>query len=181
MTFVHPSQCTKTKACITKSHHEGTFVLLLIQTLQLQLNTEAVTRSFELHRDNLWAKDRSGAINLPVEIWTDSCGCSRSYPVSNRKNATGLVTSQVQPRESTLPKISQFQPLSRGQDRALPAHDLIPKGKKPVTTDHRGQRVLAILRINTTNSTCNESTKVQVSLSWYGSAVYHVVLLSSVV
>ena len=66
---------------ITKSHDEGTFVLLSLQTLQLQLYTEAVTRLLEWYRYNLWEKDRLGAINLPVRI------CLHHTPINTRKDS----------------------------------------------------------------------------------------------
>ena len=69
----------KPRLSITKSHDEGTFVLLSLQTLQLQLYTEAVTGLMEWCRDNLWAKDRLGAINLPVRI------CLHLTPINKRK------------------------------------------------------------------------------------------------
>ena len=65
---------------ITKSHDEGTFVLFSLQTLRLQLYTEAVTRLMEWYRDNLWAKDRLGAINLAVRI------CLHHTPINTLKD-----------------------------------------------------------------------------------------------
>ena len=69
----------KPRLSITKLHDEGTFVLLSLQTLQLQLYTGAVTGLMEWYRDNLWAKDRLGAINLPVRI------CLHHTPINKRK------------------------------------------------------------------------------------------------
>ena len=62
----------------TKSHDEGTFVLFSLQTLQLQLYTEAVTRLMEWYRDNLRPKDWLGAISLPVRI------CLHHTPIKTR-------------------------------------------------------------------------------------------------
>ena len=69
----------KPRLSITKSYDEGTFVLLSLQTLKLQLYTEAVTRLMEWYRDNLWEKDRLGAINLPVRI------CFHHTTINTRK------------------------------------------------------------------------------------------------
>ena len=65
---------------ITKSHDERFFVLLSLQTVQLQFYTEAVTRSMEWYRDSLWAKDRLGAINLTVRI------CLHHTPINTWKD-----------------------------------------------------------------------------------------------
>ena len=70
----------KQRLPITKSHNEGTLLSLSLQTLQLQLYTETVTRLMEWYRDNLWAKDRLGAINLPVRI------CLHHTPIITRKD-----------------------------------------------------------------------------------------------
>ena len=70
----------KPRLSITKSHDDGTFVLLLLQTLQLQLYTRAVTRLLEWYRDKLWALDRLVAINLPVRI------CLHHTPINTRKD-----------------------------------------------------------------------------------------------
>ena len=70
----------KPRLSITRSPDEGTFVLLSLQTLQLQLDTEAVTRLMECYRENLWEKDRLGAINLPVRI------CLHHTPIKTRKD-----------------------------------------------------------------------------------------------
>ena len=70
----------KPRLSITKSYDEGTFVLLSLQTLQLQLYTEAVTRLMEWYRDNLWEEDRLGAINLPVR------SCLHHTPINTRKD-----------------------------------------------------------------------------------------------
>ena len=69
----------KPRLSITKSHDEGTFVLLSLQTIQLQLCTGVVTRLLEQYRDKLWAKDRLGAINLPVRI------CLHHTPINTGK------------------------------------------------------------------------------------------------
>ena len=69
----------KPRLSITKSHDEGTFVLFSLQTLQLQLCTGVVTRLLEWYRDKSWAKDRLGAINLPVRI------CLHHTPINTRK------------------------------------------------------------------------------------------------
>ena len=70
----------KPRLSITKSHDEGTFVLLSMQTLQLQLCTGVVTRLLEWYRDKLWAKDRLGAINLAVRI------CLHHTPINTLKD-----------------------------------------------------------------------------------------------
>ena len=74
----------KPRLSITKSHDEGTVVLLSLQTLQLQLDTKAVTRLMEWYRDNFWEKDRLGAINLPVKI------CLHHTPINTRKDYHAL-------------------------------------------------------------------------------------------
>ena len=70
----------KPRLSITKSHDEGTFVLLSLQTLQLQLYSEAVFRLMEWYRDNLWEKGLLGAINIPVRI------CLHHTPINTRKD-----------------------------------------------------------------------------------------------
>ena len=68
----------KPRLSLTKSHDEGTFVLFSLQTIQLQLYTEAVTRLMEWYRDNLRPKDWLGAISLPVRI------CLHHTPIKTR-------------------------------------------------------------------------------------------------
>ena len=80
VTFVHRHNVQKPRLPITKTHDEGTLVLLSLQTLQLQLYTEAVTRLMQWYRDNLWAKGRLGAINLSVRI------CLHHTPINTRKD-----------------------------------------------------------------------------------------------
>ena len=89
----------KPRFSITKSHDEGTFVLLSLQTLQLQLYTEAVTRLMELYGDNLSEKDRLGAINLTVRF------CLHHTPINTRKDyhASTIMIIRINHNPTILP------------------------------------------------------------------------------
>ena len=80
VTFVHPSQCTKTKAF----DHKITRWMYRCFTFFANTTTAVEHRSshrlMECYRDTLSAKDRLGAINLPVRI------CLHHTTINTRKD-----------------------------------------------------------------------------------------------
>ena len=100
----------KPRLSITKSHDEGTFVLLSLQTLQLQLCTGAVTRLLEWYRAKLWGKDRLGAINLPVRI------CLHHTPINTRNDYHAATFMIIRIKHNpTILALFQLHLISRAQ------------------------------------------------------------------
>ena len=87
----------KPRLSITKSPDEVIFVLLSLQTLQLQLYTEAVTRLMECYRENLWEKDRLGALNLQVRICLDGTPINTQKKIIMHQSSWSYASSITQP------------------------------------------------------------------------------------
>ena len=112
-------------------------------------------------------KHRSGAIILSISILTVSRGYSQSCADSSSKNATGLVTNQVQLRDPTFSVFGYSTPLY-GFPFSLPA--LKPQLKSCINRhDYQGQTLTFLNLHNDLKTICIETTQIKggVHLIWF--------------